>query len=184
MLLNNVREHFPATLLFPAKTATIFFFSSCSFLIWIAHNKTPNKYACEKNMYHLSIVPGSRALYPSRQPALPLPPTFFPLVLTMNPVISIIRMFSREILGRRSGLKRRSAINGFLPREAFPAVYLGLGFKVTVAVEEDCAHDNFVRSHDCLVVVGVGSAVGAVVAIYCVAYCFDFFFWKKKISRA
>ena len=92
-------------------------------------------------------------------------------------------MFSREILGRRSGVKRMSAINGFLPREAIPAVYLGLDFIVTVAVEEDSAHDDFVRPHDCLVVVGVGGAVGAVVAVYCVACIVLNFFWKKNISR-
>lgn len=66
-----------------------------------------------------------------------------------------------------------SAINGFLPREAILAVYLGRNLEVTVAVEKDCAHDDFVGS----LVVGVGSAVGAVVAVYCVACVL-----KKKIS--
>lgn len=62
-----------------------------------------------------------------------------------------------------------SAINGLLPREAILAVQLSRNLEVTVAVKEDCAHNDFVRSHGCLVVVGVGSAVGAVVAVYCVA---------------
>lgn len=78
-------------------------------------------------------------------------------------------MVSGEVLGRRSGVKRMSAINGLLPREAILAVQLSRNLEVTVVVKEDCAHNDFVRSHRCLVVVGVGSAVGAVVAVYCVA---------------
>lgn len=73
-----------------------------------------------------------------------------------------------------------SAINCLLPREAILAVHLSRNLEVTVAVKEDCAHNDFVRSHGCWVAVGVGSAVGAVVAVYCVActvpkkkdYCF------------
>lgn len=61
-----------------------------------------------------------------------------------------------------------SAINGLLPREAILAVQLSRNLEVTVAVKEDRAHDDFVGSHGCLVVVGVGSAVGAVIAVYCV----------------
>lgn len=79
-------------------------------------------------------------------------------------------MVSRvKFLGRRSGVKRMSAINGLLPQEAILDVQLSRNLEVTVAVKEDGAHNDFVRSHGCLVVVGVGSAVGAVVAVYCVA---------------
>lgn len=62
-----------------------------------------------------------------------------------------------------------STINGLLPREAILAVQLSRNLEVTVAGKEDCANNDFVKSHGCLVVVGVGSAVGAVVAVYCVA---------------
>lgn len=81
-----------------------------------------------------------------------------------------------------------SAINGLLPREAILAVQLSRNLEVTVTVKEDCAHNDFVGSHGCLVVVGVGSAVGAVVAVYCVACTVLIrkkllvFFFSKQIS--
>lgn len=110
--LNNVSTHIPATIFFSLPVL----FSS------VLRTTKPLKNTYVKiYIYHLSIVPGSCAFYPSRQPAVLLSPTFPPL-LTINPVISILCMFSREILGRRSGVKRMSAINRFLPREAIPAV--------------------------------------------------------------
>lgn len=57
-----------------------------------------------------------------------------------------------------------------LPAESVPAEDLGLGLKGLAAFGEDAgAEDDGVGTGDCLVVVDVGSAIGAVVAVYIVA---------------
>jgi len=54
--------------------------------------------------------------------------------------------------------------NLLLPVHLRLAVDLSVGFPVLASVEEDGADDDF-RAHDGLVVVDMGGAVGAVVAV-------------------
>ena len=72
-------------------------------------------------------------------------------------------------LRRRCSIKGSRAIDGLLPRKPILDVKLGRNLEVTVALQKDGAHDNFVGAHDGLVVVGVRGAVGAVVAVHCVS---------------
>jgi hypothetical protein len=60
----------------------------------------------------------------------------------------------------------------WLPRHLGFPEDLGRGLELLAAVEQDGAHDDRVRSHDLLVVVDVRRAVGAVVAVHCLACWF------------
>lgn len=61
--------------------------------------------------------------------------------------------------------------NLLLPAESVLAEDLGLWLKGLAAFGEDAgAEDDGVGAGDCLVVVDVGGAVGAVVAVYVVAF--------------
>lgn len=77
-------------------------------------------------------------------------------------------------LGRRSCVKGRGAFNLLLPGKAILTVQLGHHRGIRGAVQKYGPHDEFVGTHDVLVVERVRGAVGAIGAVDRVA-----FRWKR-----